>query len=142
MKKITVLVLIGALATLASNRLNAGDKEWSVVGKILTGVAAAAIVGDAISHQHHHHRTYRSRSHRANPFIPKHVTVIQAPAPVFVPAQPRVIVRHRPHSARQRTVILQPAPIVVRSSRPRYRARPYRQARYVIQNTASCRAPY
>ncbi|MDA7667618.1 hypothetical protein N8611_01295, partial [bacterium] len=67
MKKIIVLLLIGALTTLSTNRLNAGDKEWSVVGKILTGVAAAAIAGDALSHKHHHHHYKGRHSYRATP---------------------------------------------------------------------------
>ena len=144
MKKIIVLLLIGALTTLSTNRLNAGDKEWSVVGKILTGVAAAAIVGDALSHKHHHHHYKGGHSYRATPYAQKRVTVIHAPAPapVYVPAQPRVIIRHRPHFARQKTVIVESAPIIVHRSQPRYRTRHYRQPRYVAPRAGSCRVRY
>jgi hypothetical protein len=140
MKKIIVLLLVGALTTISTNRLNAGDKEWSVVGKILTGVAAVAIVGDALSHHHPH--PYKGRhSYRATPYAHKRVTVIHAPTlpPVYVPVQPRVIVRHRPHFARQKTVIVESPPIIVHRSQPRYRTRHYRQPRYVAPVTGSCR---
>ncbi|MDA7632732.1 hypothetical protein N8766_01355 [bacterium] len=144
MKKIIVLLLIGALTTLSTNRLNAGDKEWSVVGKILTGVAAAAIVGDALSHKHHHHHYKGRHSYRATPNRQSRVTVIHAPAtpPVYVPVQPRVIVRHRPHFARHKAVIVAPAPNIIQHSQPRYRTRHHRQPRYVAPRSGSCRVRY
>ena len=142
MKKIIVLLLVGALTTLSTNRLNAGDKEWSVVGKILTGVAAAAIVGDALSHHHHHSKN--THSYRATPYAHKSVTVIHSPTPppIYVPAQPRVIIHHRPRFARQKTVIIEPAPIIIQHSQPRYRTRQYRQPRYVAPRGRSCRVRY
>ncbi len=137
MKRIIALLLVGTLTNLASNQLNAGDKEWAVVGKILTGVAAVAVVSDAID-RHHHYAAPRHVVRHA----PTVVTVHRPPVHVYTPPQPRIVVRQTPRFARQRTVIVQQAPIVIHQPRTRHRDRSYRQRRYVPPAPVYCPTRY
>jgi len=135
MKKTLVLLLMGALLTVTPASAHAGDKEWAAVGKILTGVAAVAIVGDVIYQQ----------SAPCPPIVthrPKLVT-IQAPPPVvYRPPTPRVVVRHRPRFSRQRAVIVERPRVVIEQPRVRYRERPHRHRRVVSPPVVACPTRY
>jgi len=49
MKKVILTMTILALAAAGIQTANAGDREWAVVGKVLTGVAAAAVITHAVA---------------------------------------------------------------------------------------------
>ena len=135
MKKTLVLLLVGTLTILAPNPAHAGDKEWAVVGKVLTGVAAAAVIGDVIFHP----------PAACAPIVapqPKIVTIQTPPPVVYAPPRPRVVVRHRPRFSRQRTVIVERPTVVIQQPRVRYRERPYRYRRVVTPPLVACPTPF
>ncbi len=109
MKKIIRVSLVAALATLSLTRLEAGDREWAVVGKVLTGVAAVTALSHAINAD-----VYVAPP--AYTYCPPQPQVVVTPPPVVYvppPPRPRVIVRERPRVYRQRPVVVHAAPVVV-----------------------------
>ena len=95
MKKILAITL--AVFFLSGQQMQAGDKEWSVVGKVLTGIFAIKVLDDITT--------------------PKTVVHHVSPQPVVVQQQP-VVVQQPPVIVQQPivttpTVVYQPAPVVV-----------------------------
>jgi hypothetical protein len=82
MKKIilglTILVFAGARVQTAA----AGDRKWATAGKILTGVAAAAIITHAIDYRPAYYST---------PYYAPPPTVYYAPPPVVYASAPRAV---------------------------------------------------
>lgn len=91
----TALVLASAAALPVAH---AGDREWAVAGKVLTGIAAAHVIGHAIA--------------------PRTTVVYQAaPAPMtYVAAAP--VAPAAPVYAPTTAVVYQPAPVVVYAAPP------------------------
>jgi hypothetical protein len=92
-------LILGAVlsAVLATQTVKAGDREWSVAGKVLTGVAAIAVIDRIV-----------------NP--PQPVVVYQQPVvvqPVVVQPAPTVVYVGAPQ-----VVYVQPAPVVYYYSQP------------------------
>jgi len=49
MKKLILVAVIAGLAAASVQTVKAGDREWAVVGKVLTGVAAASVITHAVA---------------------------------------------------------------------------------------------
>lgn len=140
MKKHLTIVLAVALATLTPTRSNAGDKEWAVVGKVLTGITAAAIVGQALSEPpvYYPQPVVHVAPKRPVHFVPSHTV---HPAPQIV-AAPKIVVRERPRFRRHRTVIVERPSVIVRPQRVYVRERPVRGRRYVTVAPPVCPTRY
>jgi len=99
MKKLLIGTILAAM--LVGQSVKAGDREWAVVGKVLTGVAVVHVV-----------------DHIVNPrpqvvYVQQPVVVAQS-APVVV-AQPTQVVVAQPQVVYvQQPVVYYPAPVVVR----------------------------
>ena len=78
MKKLILGLTILSLATAGVQNANAGDREWATVGKVLTGIAATAIIVSAIDADSHCNVSYSY----APAYCPPRV--VCAPAPVVV----------------------------------------------------------
>ena len=87
MKKILAITL--AVFFLSGQQMQAGDKEWSVVGKVLTGIFAIKVLDDITT--------------------PKTVVHHVTPQPVVVQQQPVVV--QQPVVSTP-TVVYQPAPVI------------------------------
>ncbi|MFO1487326.1 MAG: hypothetical protein U1F65_02500 [Verrucomicrobiota bacterium] len=75
MKKIILGITILAVAAAGVQTAKAGDREWAVAGKVLTGLVIASAINHAIADDHCHSTVY-----------------YQAPAPVvYCPPPPRVV---------------------------------------------------
>lgn len=146
MKKIMTLLLTGALVTASATQVQAGDREWAVVGKVLTGAAVVALTADALAHHsHYHHQPRPQRRHQS-------VVITHAPGPVFVqpPAyvhvnRPQVVVgqRSRNRFHRQRRATVRQAPVVVVETRsPRHRQRSHRRPVFVAPAPVYCPSGY
>ena len=130
MKKTIALLMVCGLTTLTTNSAHGGDREWATVGKVLTGVAAAAIITDAfLDTQVVYAHPAPVVTYRPAP----RVVAVAPPPPVTVcaPTAPQVIVAPapRPRFYRPRTVIVEHPAVVVRETRGghgRYQARDYR----------------
>ena len=86
MKKIVIAALIATFAAAGLQNARAGDHEWAVVGKVLTGVAVAGVVAGAIDHVLCDvHYGY------APVCAPPAVVYAPPPAPVCFPAPPPVV---------------------------------------------------
>ena len=83
-------------AVLATQTVKAGDREWAVVGKVLTGVATFTVIDRIV-----------------NP--PQPVVVYQQPVVVY---QQPVVVYQQPVVVYQQPVVVQPIPTVVYVSAP------------------------
>ena len=93
----TVPVLVVATLALAGSSLtpaHAGDREWAVAGKVLTGVVAAGVIAEAF---------------RPAPVAPTTAVVYQAPPTVVYQAAPAVVY----HPAPPPQVIVAPPPVQV-----------------------------
>ena len=89
MKKILAILL--AVFFLSGQQMQAGDKEWSVVGKVLTGIFAIKVLDDITT--------------------PKTVVTHHVSSqPVVVQQQPQTVIVQQP------SVVYQPAPVVVYQS--------------------------
>lgn len=88
MKKILAITL--AVFFLSGQQMQAGDKEWSVVGKVLTGIFAIKVLDDITT--------------------PKTVVHHVNPQPVIVQQQPVVV---QQPIVTTPTVVYQPAPVIV-----------------------------
>lgn len=94
---------LAALVALTNVKVNAGDREWATVGKVLTGVAALHVVERIICPP-------QPRIIYVNqPVVVQSAPVVQyvpAPQVVYVPA-PQVVYVQQP------VYYYQPAPVVV-----------------------------
>lgn len=97
MKKISFLLAV----ILAFNKLAAGDREWAVVGKVLTGVAVVSVAQRAIEPQ---------------PVVVYQQPIIAQPQPIVV--KPVIM---------QPTPVVYYAPVIVYRPFPVYR---YHYVRY------------
>jgi len=111
MKKI--LALITAVFFLSASTAQAGDKEWSVVGKVFTGIFALKVLDDITTPK--------------TVVVQQPQQVIVQPQPVVVQQQPVVVqqpivttptvVYQQPVIVQQPTVVYQHVPpVVIRSS--------------------------
>lgn len=100
---------LAALVALTNVKVNAGDREWATVGKVLTGVAALHVVERIICHP--------------QPriiYVHQPVVVQSAPVVQYVPA-PQVVYVQQPVYVQSPQVVYvqqpvyyyQPAPVVV-----------------------------
>ncbi|MBI3850615.1 MAG: hypothetical protein HY298_10150 [Verrucomicrobia bacterium] len=96
MKKIILAVTLLAFAGTNIQTASAGDREWATAGKVLTGIAAASIIANAID--------YRP-GYYAPTYYPPAPPVYYAPPPV-VYASPAPVVVYPP------PVYVRPAPVV------------------------------
>lgn len=92
MKKVILVVLLTALLAARPQPALAGDREWAVAGKVLTGVAAASVLSRA--------------------FLPPPAVVYAPPVPVY--SAPPVVYAPPPPVVYRQPVYVQPAPIYVR----------------------------
>ena len=140
MKKLMTLLLTGALATASVNQVNAGDREWATVGKVLTGAAVLALTADALAQHSHYHRQPVVVTHVPSPVVVR--------PPAYVPfTPPHVVVnqRARPRFHRQRRVTVRQAPVVVvetRSSRHRHHGHRSRRPVVVAPAPVFCPSGY
>ncbi|TAL06071.1 MAG: hypothetical protein EPO07_02475 [Verrucomicrobia bacterium] len=95
MKKLILAAMIVALSVAGLQTAKAGDREWAVVGKVLTGVAAAAVVANAIDARADYSVSY---GYSAPAYCAPRTTVVYAPAPVtrVVYVQSPVVVYRAP----------------------------------------------
>jgi hypothetical protein len=111
MKKMILAVTILALAGASVQTAQAGDREWAVAGKVLTGLAVAAVITHAVAadpapvcYTYSHSSPGYSYSYRPAPTVvyvqpaPQRVVVYRAPvyvapAPVYVSPAPEVSLR-------------------------------------------------
>jgi hypothetical protein len=105
MKKLILVTTIVALVGMNVRTAKAGDCEWATVGKVLTGVAAAAIIVNALDCQPAHCSVTYTYSAPVRPVpvvcAPQPVVyaprpVVFAPAPVVVYRPPVYVPAHRP----------------------------------------------
>jgi len=92
--KTTLTLLLAAAVTAASGtRVSAGDREWAVAGKVLTGVVAASVVARALDPGP---PVYVAPAPCAPVvyapppvvYVPPAPVVVCAPAPVYCPPPP------------------------------------------------------
>ena len=120
MKKIVLAVALLALAGSQVQNAKAGDREWAVVGKVLTGIAAVDILSHAFAPQ----PAYYAPAPAPVTYCPPAAPVVYQPAPVFYqtpvvyrPAptviyRPPVYVRSAPAVVYSRPVVVRSAPVV------------------------------
>lgn len=77
MKKALILLMAVAITAVPLRSSFAGDKEWATAGKVLTGLAALAIISDLVSD---HEPVYVV----APPPPPRRVIHVRVPRPVWV----------------------------------------------------------
>jgi len=102
--KNTILLITAMGLALTPIQSQAGDKEWGVVGKVLTGVFALKILDDIVTPRHHHHVEEVVVVQEA-PVCHTPVTVVEHHSPTVVVEHhhtPTVIVKRSPR--RYRTV--------------------------------------
>jgi hypothetical protein len=104
MKKLIAATMILGLAAATVQTAKAGDREWAVVGKVLTGVAAAAVITHAVNAEPAPVYYTCPPTYTYCPPPPRVVYVQPAPAPVVVYRAP-VCVAPAP-------VYVAPAPVV------------------------------
>ncbi|HEY1170581.1 MAG TPA: hypothetical protein VGH19_04355 [Verrucomicrobiae bacterium] len=103
MKKIVTALAICGLMVAGAQQSHAGDREWAVAGKVLTGVIAGAVI---------------AKSFEPAPVVYQPAPVVYQPAPVVV-QQPTVvyaqpIVQPAPVVYAPAPVVYAPAPVIVR----------------------------
>lgn len=119
MKKMIVAVTALAIAAASLQTARAGDREWATVGKILTGVAVAGVVANAIDARpvsySVSYSSYTPAPVRCAPAPVVYAPVVCAPAPrvIYAPA-PRVVYVPAP-------VVYHPQPVYVTTYSPRER---------------------
>jgi hypothetical protein len=104
MKKMIVAVTALGIAAASIQTASAGDREWATVGKILTGVAVAGFVANAIDARP------VSYSVSYSSYAPAPVRCV--PAPVVCAPAPRVVYVPAP-------VVYHPQPVYVTTYSPR-----------------------
>jgi hypothetical protein len=104
---LTALVMAGA----SSQRASAGDREWAVAGKVLTGVFAASVISRAFEQP----PVYQAPVVYAPAPPPPTVVYLPAPPPsvVVVPSPAPVVLAPAPIVVYQQPVYVQPAPVYV-----------------------------
>lgn len=111
MKKLILATMVLALAGMNVQTAKASDREWVTVGKVLTGVAAAAVIASALDCPPA--RVSVSYSTCAAPtytYCPPPAPVIYAPPVVY--AQARVIYAPPPVVVYRPPVYVTPRPVV------------------------------
>ena len=116
MKKILAILI--AVFFLSGQQMQAGDKEWSVVGKVLTGIFAIKVLDDITTPKtvvRTHHVSSQPVVVQQQPVVVQQPivttpTVVYQPAPVVVYQQPVVhcqppIVYHHYAPRRSRTSV-------------------------------------
>ena len=91
MKKILAILI--AVFFLSGQQMQAGDKEWSVVGKVLTGIFAIKVLDDITTPKTvvtHHVSSQPVVVHQPQPVIVQQPAVVYQPAPVVVYQSPVV----------------------------------------------------
>ena len=99
MKKLILTATILAIVGMNLQTAKAGDREWATVGKVLTGVAAAAIIVSALDCQTAHRSvsyTYSTTACAPRPVVYAPRPVVVAPAPVVVYRAPVYVPAYRP----------------------------------------------
>ena len=100
---------LAALVALTNVKVNAGDREWATVGKVLTGVAALHVVERIICPPQpqvvYVHQPVVVQSAPVVQYVPA-PQVVYVQQPVYVPA-PQVVYVQQP------VYYYQPAPVVV-----------------------------
>jgi hypothetical protein len=100
MKKVVTVLAVCGLLVAGTQQSHAGDREWAVAGKVLTGVIAGAVI--------------------AKSFEPAPVVYHQAPTVVYQSApvivqQPQVVYA-QPQVIYTQPVVYQSAPVIVQSA--------------------------
>jgi hypothetical protein len=95
MKKLILAATMVALAGASLQTASAGDREWAVAGKVLTGVVAGAVIASAIDSRADYSVSY---GYSAPAYCAPRTTVVYAPAPVtrVVYVQSPVVVYREP----------------------------------------------
>lgn len=106
MKKFIAAVTILAVAGASLQTANAGDREWATVGKILTGVAVAGVVANAIDRHPVSYSVSYSTYAPASCATPRVVCapapqVVYLPAPVVHYPQPVYVTHYSSHPRTQ-----------------------------------------
>ena len=100
---------LAALVALTNVKVNAGDREWATVGKVLTGVAALHVVERIICHPQpriiYVNQPVVVQSAPVVQYVPA-PQVVYVQQPVYVPS-PQVVYVQQP------VYYYQPAPVVV-----------------------------
>lgn len=124
MKTVAVVGLtVLALAASQTDRAMAGDREWAVAGKVLTGVVAAGVIAEAF---------------RPAPVAATTAVVYQAPPPTVVyAAPPPTVVYATPPPPPPATVVYAPAPVVYAPAPVVYAPAPV----YYVRPAPVCVAP-
>ena len=89
MKKLILAATILTIAGLTVQTAKAGDREWATVGKVLTGVAAAGIIINALDC----HPAHASVSYTYAAPVCAPARVVYAPQPVCYAPAPVVVYR-------------------------------------------------
>ncbi|MSU61554.1 MAG: hypothetical protein EXS31_04015 [Pedosphaera sp.] len=98
MKQVFAVLIAATVASASVYHVSAGDREWAVAGKVLTGVVAASVI---------------SRAFEPVP-VYRAPVVYAAPARVVVYSSPPIsIVQPAPVVIYQQPMYVQPAPVYV-----------------------------
>ncbi len=111
MKKTILTVATLALVAAGVQNARAGDREWAVAGKVLTGVVAASVITHALAPRPVYSYSY-APAYSYPPPAPQ--IVYQAPpAPVYVaPPAPVYVAPPRPVIVYRQPVYVAPAPVI------------------------------
>jgi len=125
MKKMIFAAVAVAVVGMSVQTARAGDREWATVGKVLTGVAAGAVIARAVDGPTYVNASYGygpgySVTVATPPPCPPPAPVVYAPAPVYSAPAPVVYCAPRP-------VYCAPAPVYVGYG---YYGRGYGQGHY------------
>ena len=99
MKKLILAATILAMVGMHLQTAKAGEQQWSTVGKVLTGVAAASFIVSALDCQTAHcsvSYTYSTPACAPRPVVYAPRPVVVAPAPVVVYRAPVYVPAYRP----------------------------------------------
>ncbi len=103
MKKLIIATLALTFVGLTTINVNAGDREWATVGKVLTGVAAGAVLAHAVNS----HADVTVSYNYTTPRYCAPARVVYAPRPVVV-CRPPVVCAASP-------ALVHRVPVVVRT---------------------------
>ena len=115
MKKALLVLSAAAVVHASLANVQAGDREWAVAGKVLTGVVAASVLARAIEPAPVYHYS--------QPVVVQSAPVVYQPAPVYVPAPAPVVVQAPAPAPAPTIVYVQSAPVVYQPA-PVYVAAP------------------
>ena len=110
MKK-TITMMMGAAILASAHNARAGDQEWAVAGKILTGVIGAGLLIDALDGGSCRTVYYETDYVRRPPVAVRPKVVIERPRVVVRRPAPAVVVKPP-----RRVVVKAPPRVVVRGS--------------------------